>query len=149
MKKIGKITAGFLLLSLVVLTIAITLIKSTVPDGLELREFIYLDCSTAINVLWMIVTICIVATVLRGIGKTDYKEEKSRFVSIIGMIIVTLTALLLIGIRIAINNYAANIEGKEFLNPDGTITVEKESLSDEVFTAVYVKEGFLYRKRIE
>ena len=149
MRKIGKIAAGFLLFSLVVMTIAITFIKSTVPSGLELREYIYLDCSTALNVLWMIATIGIVLTIMKGIGKSDTREEKSKIIPIIGMILVTITALLLIGIRIMINNYAADIEGRESINPDGTITVEKESFREGAITAIYEKEGFLYRRRIE
>ncbi|MBR4671456.1 MAG: hypothetical protein IKO84_12750 [Butyrivibrio sp.] len=149
MRKIGKIAASFMLFTLVVLTIAITFIKNTVPDGLELREYIYLDCSTVINVLWIIATICIVATLLKGIGDTDPRGEKTKILPIVGMVLVTVIAILLIGVRIAINNFAAEYEGKESVNPDGTITVQKESYTDEAFSAVYVKEGFLYRRLIE
>ncbi len=149
MKKIGKILAGSFIFTLVTLTIAISYLKNTVPDGYELREFVYLDCSTFVNVMWIIATIGIVVSVFRGILQTDTDGKSQKVLPIVGMILVTLTAIFLIGVRITINNFAAEIEGKESVNPDGTLTVVKDFYNDNTITAIYTKEGFLYRKIME
>ncbi|RKM58276.1 hypothetical protein D6853_01725 [Butyrivibrio sp. X503] len=147
MKKAEKIIAVVLLGLLCLASVVLSYIKNHVPDGLELREFIYNDWTVIVYSLWIAATIYLTSVIIRGIGRTG-DVEAPKAAPVLGISIVAVIVILILGSMILANVLFNGMLGTETVNPDGTITVKKDCFPKEITTELYEKEGLLYRKKL-